>query len=189
MSKLKQLKLSLKEKLDTLAKLNEEILCETDEVHVEVEIGRADEIRERICLAIITIDEALEVTSAPVLVQDMLAPEMKGSPIQYHGTGEATQGAGGNPVMESTSTPSSLPTITVSGVSATDTPTTTTASTTTTTWPMSVPGSMPAFIFSAFNPEVTIAKASSSFCFWYQHIDYYRNVICTSTSDTKDNIH
>ena len=34
--KLNQLKLSLKEQLDTLAKLDEEILCETDKEHVKL---------------------------------------------------------------------------------------------------------------------------------------------------------
>ena len=142
---------------------------------MEAEMDSADEIRERICLAMITIDEALEMSSAPMLVQNMPGPEMRHIPIQYHGAGEATQGGGGHPIVESTATSSTLPTITVSGASATATPTTTatptitatptttTASSMTTTWPMSVPGSMPAFIFSAFDPEVTIAKAPSVF--------------------------
>ena len=58
--KLKQLKLSPGEKLVLLAKLDEEIQCEIDDNSLESEIKAADEVRERINLALIMINKALD---------------------------------------------------------------------------------------------------------------------------------
>ena len=69
--------------MNTLAKFDEEIRCETDEEHVEAEIGGANETKERICLAMITFDEALEATMATVLVQDTHDPGTSDIPLLH----------------------------------------------------------------------------------------------------------
>ena len=62
--KLKQLKWSLNEKINILAKLDEELIDVAEEEHLEVDTEQADIVREDISLAIITIEEELEALTA-----------------------------------------------------------------------------------------------------------------------------
>ena len=57
--RLKQLRQSLKNKIDILSKLDEELLLSVGEEELEYEIEQADVVRERAELAIIGLDEAL----------------------------------------------------------------------------------------------------------------------------------
>ena len=57
--KLKQLRQSLKNKIDVLSKLDEELLLSVGEEELDYEIEQADIVRERAELAIIQLDEAL----------------------------------------------------------------------------------------------------------------------------------
>ena len=65
-NKLKQLRQSLMEKSSILAKLNEELIELVEEEQLEAEIEQADVIMDDINLAVISIDEALEIASAPI---------------------------------------------------------------------------------------------------------------------------
>ena len=71
-SKLKQLSRSLKNKIDTLLKLDEELLVSVEEEELDHEIEQADIVRERAELAIIRLDEALDEISK--------SPEKRASP-------------------------------------------------------------------------------------------------------------
>ena len=64
MRKLKQLKHSLAKKSSILARLNEEMIEATEEEQLEAEIEQADLIREKISLAVISIEETLEAIKA-----------------------------------------------------------------------------------------------------------------------------
>ena len=57
--RLKQLRQSLKNKIDVLSKLDEELLLSVGEEELNYEIEQADIVRERAELAIIQLDEAL----------------------------------------------------------------------------------------------------------------------------------
>ena len=57
--RLKQLRQSLKNKIDILSKLDEELLLSVGEEELDYEIEQADIVRERAELAIIQLDEAL----------------------------------------------------------------------------------------------------------------------------------
>ena len=57
--RLKQLRQSLKNKIDVLSKLDEELLLSVGEEELDYEIEQADIVRERAELAIIQLDEAL----------------------------------------------------------------------------------------------------------------------------------
>ena len=57
--RLKQLRQSLKNKIDILSKLDEELLLSVGEEELDYEIEQADIVRERAELAIIGLDEAL----------------------------------------------------------------------------------------------------------------------------------
>ena len=57
--RLKQLRQSLKNKIDVLSKLDEELLLSVGEEELDYEIEQADVVKERAELAIIGLDEAL----------------------------------------------------------------------------------------------------------------------------------
>ena len=57
--RLKQLRMSLTDKLDILLKLDNEIIDMVDEDHLDLEVEQADTIKEKISLAIFNIDEAI----------------------------------------------------------------------------------------------------------------------------------
>ncbi len=64
--RLKQLKQSLSGKLDTLSKLDEELLLRIEEDQLENEIEQADIVREKAELAIIHIDEEITKLTRPI---------------------------------------------------------------------------------------------------------------------------
>ena len=61
--RLRQLKQSLTDKQHVLSKLDEELIELVNDEHLEEEVEAADLIRERIGLAIISLDDALESLS------------------------------------------------------------------------------------------------------------------------------
>ena len=65
--KLKQLKQSLIDKSSTLARLDDELIEGVDGDQLEAEVEQADLVKEKICLAVISIEEALEVLVDPNL--------------------------------------------------------------------------------------------------------------------------
>lgn len=60
MTKLEQCRITLKEKLETLKQLDEEILGLVEDSKVDNEIEQADTFKERVHVAIITANKALE---------------------------------------------------------------------------------------------------------------------------------
>ena len=58
-NRLRQIKLSLVDKLAVLTKLDDEILELTEESELEAEVEQADKARAKINLAIITIEDAV----------------------------------------------------------------------------------------------------------------------------------
>ena len=84
LARLKQVKLTLTEKLKTLADCDAEILELTEEGDLESEIEQADSARERITLCIIDIDTAVDgatksaTTPPPIVPYDHLEPADEG---------------------------------------------------------------------------------------------------------------
>ena len=66
MTKLKQCKAALEEKLDTVKQLDADILDEVDETDVENEIGQADVFTEKVQRAIIDATSAITAKEVPV---------------------------------------------------------------------------------------------------------------------------
>ncbi len=60
LSRLRQYKMSLSEKLEVLSKLDDELIEMVDEEELDNEVEQADIIRERIGLCVMSIDKALE---------------------------------------------------------------------------------------------------------------------------------
>lgn len=71
---MKQLKQSLTDKLQVLSKLDEELIDLVRDEQLEQEVEQADLIRERISLAIISLDDRLESLQLQKMERETTSP-------------------------------------------------------------------------------------------------------------------
>ena len=71
---IKQLRQSLEEKVRTLSKLDDELLELVPDEQLDEEVQQADEIRERISLAVISLDDELEAVLSPESIRANTSP-------------------------------------------------------------------------------------------------------------------
>ena len=68
--RLKQQRMTLSGKLDVLSKLDDELIESIDEEELDEEVEQADKVREKIILAMIDIDHALERAKTRAVIDD-----------------------------------------------------------------------------------------------------------------------